>query len=55
MEIDINGLLNLPHVEDTDFTFTDMDVYIGLCRSTKSEPCPICGKAITTVRFIQIG
>jgi hypothetical protein len=30
MEIDINGLLNLPDVEVLDFSFTNIKVHIGL-------------------------
>jgi transposase len=50
MEIDIEGLLNLPNMEVLDFSFTEKKVHILLKRVTESAPCPLCGKAIKTVR-----
>jgi transposase len=50
MEIDINGLLNLPYMEVLGFTFTDLKVHIDLRRTTKSEPCPLCCKESISVR-----
>jgi len=50
MQIDIDGLLNLPNVQVTDFSFTDKHVFVSLKRQTKSEKCPTCGGQCSTVR-----
>jgi transposase len=50
MQIDIDGLLNLPNVQVTDFCFTDKHVFVSLSGQTKSEKCPNCGGQCNTVR-----
>ena len=50
MQIDIDLLLNLPHVRVTDFTFTDKQVSVGLLRETKSEKCPLCQQPCSIIR-----
>ncbi|TAE67321.1 MAG: hypothetical protein EAZ85_15185, partial [Bacteroidetes bacterium] len=50
MEIDINGLLNLPDMEVLNFTFTESKVHIGLRCTTQSGTCPLCCKEVTSVR-----
>jgi transposase len=50
MQIDIDGLLNLPNVQVTDFSFTDKQVSVALSRTTKSEKCPLCQQSSNTVR-----
>lgn len=50
MQIDIDSLLNLPHVKVTDFSFTDKEVLIELVRTPPSQNCPLCQQPSTTIR-----
>lgn len=50
MQIDIDPLLNLPHVRVREFTFTDKEVSVVVARETKSEKCPLCQQPCSTIR-----
>lgn len=50
MEIDIDGLLNLPNMEVLDFSFSDKRVNIILKCVTDNGICPVCGVGTKTVR-----